>query len=77
MEVEAGSGEPERRMRKWGNQGSLQGFVAFCSTAPEMRKTLAQDARHATERGMATDLATLISWVNAEDFTSFWAETWP
>ncbi len=42
-----------------------------------MRKTLAQDARHAAERGMATDLATLISWVNAEDFTSFWAETWP
>ncbi len=77
VEVEAGSGEPERRMRKWGNQGNLQGFVAVCSTAPEVRKMLAQDARHAAERGMATDLATLISWVNAQDFASFWAETWP
>jgi hypothetical protein len=77
VEVEAGSGEPERLLRKWRNQAGLQGYVAFCSTATERRKILAQDARHAADRGMATDLAALISWVNAEDYASIWAEAWP
>jgi hypothetical protein len=77
VEVEAGSGEPERLMQKWRNQAGLQGFVAFCSTAPETRKALAQDARHAIGKGMATDLATLINWAGAEDYASFWAEGWP
>ncbi len=77
VEVEAGSGEPERLMRKWRNQAALQGSVALCSTTAEARKVLTEDARHAADRGMATDLATLIGSANAEDYALLWAETWP
>jgi hypothetical protein len=77
VEVEAGSGEPERLMKKWRNQGALQGYVAFCATATETRKALAEDARQAVTRGMATDLVTLINLVSAEDYSTFWAEIWP
>jgi hypothetical protein len=77
VEVEADSGEAERLKQKWRNQAGLQGCVAFCATAAETRKALAEDARHAVSKGMATDLATLIGWVNAEDYSSLWAERWP
>ena len=74
VEVEAGSGTVERRMRKWRNQRNLQGFVAICAPNEKTRRELVQEARGNTKRGMATDLI----WLRGKprEDNALWAETW-
>ena len=71
LEVEAESGEPERRMIKWRNQAALQGFVALCAPTPEMRSRLVAEAIAAKTKGMATDLKT-----GREKGGEYWVEKW-
>ena len=71
VEVEAGSGDPERRMKKWRNQRNLQGFAAICAPTENVRRMLVQEARSNTKRGMATDFM----WLR-EPENDLWAETW-
>lgn len=59
VEVEAESGDAERRMRKWRNLADLQGFVALCALTPESARRLILEARGATLHGRATDIDTL------------------
>lgn len=59
VEVEAESGDPERRMRKWRNLADLQGFVALCALTPESARRLILEARGASLHGRATDIDTL------------------
>ncbi len=71
LEVEAESGEPERRMIKWRNQAALQGFVALCAPTPEVRSRLVAEAIAAKTKGMATDLKT-----GRENGGEYWVERW-
>ena len=71
VEVEAGSGTPERRMKKWRNQRNLQGFAAICAPNESIRKMLVREARSNTKQGMATDFM----WLREDDH-GLWAETW-
>ena len=59
VEVEAESGDPERRMRKWRNQVELQGYVALCALTPESCRRQVAEAQAAGGHGKATDLDTL------------------
>ena len=70
VEVEAGSGEPERRMRKWQLIHELQGHIAICAPSESIRRTLVDEARKVGP-GCATDFAFLRG--NPQ---SMWAETW-
>ncbi len=72
VEVEAGSGSPERRMRKWRNLRNLQGFVAICAPSEHARRALVREARSNVKRGMATDFA----WLREHPDAGLWAETW-
>ena len=70
VEVEAESGEPERRMRKWRNQAELQGFVALCAHTAAVRQRIVAEARAAARHGRATD----IRWLMREE--PLWADVW-
>ncbi len=72
VEVEAESGTSERRMKKWRNMVDLQGFVALVAPDQGTLKRLVQEARAASERGLATDIQTLLS----EDSQDIWMEVW-
>ena len=74
VEVEAGSGTAERRMKKWRNQRNLQGFVAICAPNEKVRQELVREARGNTKRGMATDLI----WLRGKprEDNALWVETW-
>lgn len=69
VEVEAESGDAERRMKKWRNQAYLQGYVALCAVTPEARHRLVAEAKGAAPHGRATDISTLLRegglWVEA------------
>lgn len=69
VEVEAESGDAERRMKKWRNQTDLQGYVALCAVTPEARHRLVAEAKGAAAHGKATDISTLLRedglWVDA------------
>ena len=75
VEVEAESGEPERRMRKWRNLADLQGFVALCANTASVRERLVAEARAAARHGMATDVASLIQRTRNDD-DELWVERW-
>ncbi len=72
VEVEGGSGTPERRMKKWRNQRDLQGFAAICAPSEAVRRTLVREAQSNTKKGMATDFA----WLREHPRAGLWAETW-
>ena len=72
VEVEGESGTPERRMRKWRNMVDLQGFVALVAPDEGTRRRLAQEAKAASRRGMATDIKYLLDHLEAP----LWADTW-
>jgi hypothetical protein len=72
VEVEAESGEPERRMRKWRNNADLQGCVALCANTERVRQRLVAEARLASPRGLATDVSALVR----EEGTGLWVERW-
>jgi hypothetical protein len=74
VEVEAESGEAERRMRKWRNQSDLQGYVALCANNGGVRERLVLEARAASKHGVATDLTALIK--GQDDGESMWVERW-
>ncbi len=74
VEVEAESGEAERRMRKWRNQADLQGYVALCANNGGVRERLVLEARAASKHGVATDLTALIK--GQDDGESMWVERW-
>ncbi len=73
VEVEAESGEPERRMRKWRHLADLQGFVALAADTPETRTRLVTEAKAAKTHGKATDVITLMTRDSQEDL---WLEEW-
>jgi hypothetical protein len=75
VEVEAESGDPERRMRKWRNLADLQGFVALCANNEAVRERLVTDARAAAPDGVATDVSTLIQKARIGE-VGFWVEQW-
>ena len=75
VEVEAGSGSPKRRMKKWRNQRELQGFVAICAPTEAIRKTLVQEARANSKKGVATDFMWLRTHKKEPDL-GLWAYTW-
>jgi hypothetical protein len=70
LEVEAESGDPERRMVKWRNLADLQGFVALCAPTPEIRSRLVAEAKAAKTTGKATDLRA------GRSADKLWAEEW-
>jgi hypothetical protein len=70
VEVEAESGDAERRMKKWRNQAELQGYVALCAVTPEARHRLVVEAKGAAKHGKATDISTLLR----ED--GMWLDEW-
>ena len=75
VEVEAGSGSVERRMKKWRNMRNMQGFVAICAPTAAMRQTLVAEARSNTKKGMATDFG----WLRQNDDEpqkGLWAQKW-
>lgn len=75
MEVEAGSGEPERRMAKWRNLAQMQGRVALAAPSPAVRGTLVAEAQAAATHGVATDMTTLRpAWDEKQD--DIWLEEW-
>ena len=74
VEVEAESGEAERRMRKWRNQAELQGYVALCANNGGVRERLVLEAQAASKHGVATDLTALIKGQEGDD--SLWVERW-
>ena len=59
VEVEAESGDTERRMRKWKRLAELQGSIALCALTPEQRQRLVSEASAVCPQGKATDLNTL------------------
>ena len=73
VEVEAESGDVERRLRKWRNLAAWQGFVAICATTPEVRERLVAEARQVGAPGKATDVLTLKKWEEGE---RFWLDEW-
>jgi hypothetical protein len=75
VEVEAESGEPERRMRKWRNLADLQGFVALCANNDVVRERLVTEARAAAPYGVATDVSTLIQRARIGE-EGFWVDKW-
>lgn len=75
VEVEAESGEPERRMRKWRNQAELQGFVALCANSDSVRARLVSEAKAAAPHGVATDVSSLVRMARQEE-EGIWVETW-
>ena len=75
VEVEAGSGSSERRMKKWRNQRNLQGFVAICAPTASIRKRLVREARANSKKGMATDFMWLRDRKKELD-KGLWAYTW-
>ena len=68
VEVEAESGDDERRMRKWRNLADLQGSVALCAPTPEGCRRLMTEAQAAAAHGRATDIDSLFKqaglWVS-------------
>jgi hypothetical protein len=75
VEVEAGSGSPKRRMKKWRNQRNLQGFVAICAPTESTRNMLVREARANSKKGVATDFM----WLRAhktEPELGIWPYTW-
>lgn len=75
VEVEAGSGETERRMSKWRNLARLQGRVALVAPSSAVRRTLAAEAQAAGTKGVATDMTTLRpAWDEKQD--DIWLEQW-
>jgi len=75
VEVEAGSGSPERRMKKWRNQRNLQGFTAICAPSASVRKRLVREARANSKKGMATDFMWLRDH-KKEPELGLWAYRW-
>lgn len=59
VEVEAESGDAERRMRKWHRLAELQQQIALCALTPEQRQRLVSEASTVCPQGKATDLDTL------------------
>lgn len=75
VEVEAGSGEVERRMAKWRNLALLQGRVALAAPSPVVCRTLVAGAQAAGTQGVATDMTTLRpAW--DEKQSDIWLEAW-
>lgn len=75
VEVEAGSGEPERRMAKWRNLARLQGKVALAAPSSALRRTLVAEVQAAGAPGVATDLITLRpAWDDKQD--DIWLDEW-
>lgn len=75
VEVEAGSGEVERRMAKWRNLAQWQGRVALAAPSPALRRTLVAEAQAAGTQGVATDMTTLRpAW--DEKQSGIWLEEW-
>ena len=75
VEVEAGSGEVERRMAKWRNLAQWQGRVALAAPSPALRRTLVAEAQAAGTQGVATDMTTLRpAW--DEKQSDIWLEEW-
>lgn len=74
VEVEAESGEAERRMRKWRNQADLQGYVALCANNGGVRERLVLEAQAASKHGVATDLTALIK--EQDEGKGLWVERW-
>jgi len=72
VEVEAESGTGERRMKKWQNIVDLQGFVALAAPDEGTLKRLVQEARAASEHGMATDIQALLDAGTDELWTKIW-----
>jgi hypothetical protein len=72
VEAEAESGEVERRLVKWRNQADLQGYVALCAPSESVRQRLVAEAKLASPRGKATDVASLIRG----DEGDLWVEKW-
>ena len=70
VEVEAESGDAERRIRKWQRLAELQGAIALCALTPEQRQRLVTEASSVCRQGKATDLDTLFK----QD--ALWAEEW-
>ncbi len=77
-EVEAESGDEERRLKKWRNLAGVQGKVAIIATNPDSRNRLVREAKQVARRGVATDLDTLrleeLKKIPA--LPSFWLEEW-
>lgn len=75
VEVEAGSGEVERRMAKWRNLGQWQGRVALAAPSPALRRTLVAEAQAAGTQGVATDMTSLRpAWDEKQN--DIWLEAW-
>lgn len=72
VEVESGSGDPERRMKKWRNQADLQGYAALCASSDAVRQRLVAEAKLAAKRGFATDIGSLIRG----EVGGVWVEEW-
>ena len=82
VEVEAGSGSVERRMKKWRNQRHLQGFTALCAPTEHLRRILTAEASAGGHSGMATDF----EWLRAQRVKAgdrdvklketIWAQKW-
>jgi hypothetical protein len=72
VEVESGSGDPERRMKKWRNQADLQGYAALCASSDAVRQRLVAEAKLAAKRGFATDIGSLIRGETG----GVWIEEW-
>jgi hypothetical protein len=75
VEVEAESGDAERRLTKWRNQMTLQGRAVLVAVTPEMRASLVAEAQAAgAAHGLATDLQTLFDTQEARG--PLWAVEW-
>ena len=70
VEVEAESGDAERRIRKWKRLTELQQQIALCALTPEQRQRLVTEASIVCRQGKATDLDRLFK----QD--ALWAEEW-
>ena len=77
-EVEAESGDEERRLKKWRNLADVQGKVAIVAPTPGIRERLVREAKQAARRGVATDLDTLRQeeLKRISPLPSFWLEEW-
>jgi len=77
-EVEAESGDEERRLKKWRNLADVQGKVAVVAPNPSARERLVREARQVARRGVATDLDTLRQeeLKRISPLPSFWLEEW-
>lgn len=75
VEVEAGSGEVERRMAKWRNLAQIQGRVALAAPSSAVRRTLVAEAQAAGTKGVATDMTTLRpAWDEKQN--DIWLDEW-